>query len=331
MAKQLVSELELVTPGIVKASDGVMLRLTLTNPTDEDLYVLAYETPLRGLERELFRIERDGEPIPYQGKIALRLGPSAKDWIRIAPGASVSAEVKLSASYNLQRGGRYSVKYLAYQHVISGDQELPVVDSTDPEAKGFTFGIAGATIVSDALGIEINGDIEVVDDMLFDRSGGTKGYINCSSPSTIASAQSTAQGRVANAYWECDSYNSWYRDWFGTTSSYVSTVRGYFANSYWALDGDITYDCTGTGCSSGVIAYVYMGTPYKIWICPAFWSQSSNFKAHAIAHETFHWYVVAGVDDWVYGYSNCLWLADNYPYYALDNADNYAYAADYAY
>jgi peptidyl-Lys metalloendopeptidase len=335
VAQQLESEIELIYPGTLKASEGVMVRFTLTNTTDGDLYILSYETPLRGFERDMFRVERDGEPIPYIGILALRIGPLKKDWIRIEPGASVATELNLSEAYDLQRGGDYSVKYISFQHVLTAEENRPVVDLSNPEvlnlSKAFTIGAGGTTILSNEMDVEIVGDLEPFSNQMFIDQGLEKNsYYGCQSTSTIASAESRGRGWLANGYYAASSYNSWYRDWFGTTSSYVSTVRNRMANAYYALGGNTSYTCNGSYCSSGVIAYTYQTVYNQMWLCPLFWNQDTNGKAHTIIHESFHWNAVAGTDDWTYGYSNCLWLADYYPYYALDNADNHAYAARYA-
>jgi hypothetical protein len=157
--------------------------------------------------------------------------------------------------------------------------------------------------------------------------------VGCQSITTLTTAQSTAKARTQTAYWACAYSNlTWYRTWFGSTDgTYLSTVTNRFGKSYWALDSTITYDCDGEYCSPYVVAYVFKNQPYKIWICDAFWTESASYQAHAIAHETFHWYEVAGVDDIVYGESACRSLAQSDPYDALRNADSYAYAADNAY
>jgi hypothetical protein len=43
-------------------SDGqrITVRLTFKNASNEDLYLLAYETALRGIERDIFIVELDG-------------------------------------------------------------------------------------------------------------------------------------------------------------------------------------------------------------------------------------------------------------------------------
>src|SRR5688572_26130178 len=45
----------------------VTVRLTFRNTSAEDVYLLAYETPLRGIERDIFVVELDGERMPYTG------------------------------------------------------------------------------------------------------------------------------------------------------------------------------------------------------------------------------------------------------------------------
>jgi hypothetical protein len=56
----------------------VTVRLTFKNTSDEDVYLLAYETPLRGIERDIFVVELDGERMPYTGIVAFRAARSLK-------------------------------------------------------------------------------------------------------------------------------------------------------------------------------------------------------------------------------------------------------------
>jgi len=109
-------------------------------------------------------------------------------------------------------------------------------------------------------------------------------------------------------------------------------VRGRFYNSYTRLGQTVDYYCGSYApyCQSNYIAYTYKTTSNRIYICAAFWNQSTSGKAHTIAHESFHWNTVAGADDVTNGYTNCQNLAISRPYDALRNADNYAYATTYA-
>jgi|GEM_PF-1253642 len=344
VAGQLRSTLEPVA-GTVTAGDQVWFRFTLTNTGQEDVSFLVYETPLKGFERDLLRVTREGEPIPYIGLLALRLGPAAEDWVRLAAGESLSAVFDLATVYDLRRGGNYTVRFEAFVHVFRGPEtRLPVaaLGSDGELAEGYRRGIEeavtsreleGELVVAPAAAVTIEGDVttrEPVDEE--ELVAGAMAFYGCSDTTTLTTAESTARSRAARAYNAIPTYNTFYRTWFGTTSSYVSTVRGRFANSYNRLGATVDYYCGSYApyCQPNYIAYTYKTTSNRIYICGAFWSQSSSMKAHTIAHESFHWNTVAGADDVTYGYNNCLNLASTRPYDALRNADNYAYATTYA-
>src|ERR1044072_7485403 len=83
----------------------ITVRLSFTNTSSEDIYLLAYETPLRGIERDVFVVELDGERMPYTGIVAFRAAPTKEDWIQLAPGAEVSRVIDISSAYDTRRSG----------------------------------------------------------------------------------------------------------------------------------------------------------------------------------------------------------------------------------
>jgi peptidyl-Lys metalloendopeptidase len=267
--------------------------------------------------------------------MVMRVGPLAESWIRIAPRATVSAKVNLSNSYDLSRKGQYSIEYQAKAVVLSGVEErlLPVGDLA--AGKSAALGTQMTEIRSEALRFELEvGVPPVALDMLAPEKpeDAKHSYPGCTSSqrSTISSALSCAKTRGCDAADYCyyNGCTSWYYNWFGSCS-YYSTVSARFDQTCFSylLGCNYTFNCGGSYCDPGVVAYVYQNRPCETWICSAFFSQTSSFRCHAVYHESNHW---TYTDDWVYGYSNCLWLADNYPSYAADNADSYSYAADYA-
>lgn len=345
IAGVLSSELFPVHDSVTHAGEGVSFRFTLTNIGNEDVFILSYETPLRGFERDLMRVWRDGEPIPYTGLLALRIGPSEDDWIRLPAGESVSGEFDLAESYDLRRSGTYTVQFQSLVHIFRGSDRwrAPVArpeNILDLGDEIFRNAVTEAVEREDLVGVAVHSapaTVILATDLVIEFPDqeppvGIMAFYGCSNTSTLTSAQSTARSRAARAHNAIPSYNTFYRTWFGTTSSYVSTVRGRFANSYHRLGATVDYYCGSYApyCQSNYIAYTYKTTSNRIYICPAFWNQNASGRAHTIAHESFHWNTVAGADDVTYGYTNCINLAKNRPYDALRNADNYAYATTYA-
>lgn len=320
----------------------VSVRLTFRNTSNEDLYLLAYETPLRGIERDIFVVELDGERMPYTGIVAFRAGPTKEDWIQLAPGTEISQVVDISAAYDTRRSGTYTVRYKAVQQIHKGvtPDALPTAAT---RSSAIDSQYVGKGVSSESVAVTISGTPEAATDAdpfskpdaAPDSVGNDKfewptATYGCQSPSVINSAQSTARSRALRAYNTATSFNSWYRTWFGNSSSSVSTVRSRFSNAYNRLGQNVDYYCGSYApyCSSGVVAYTYKTTSNRVYLCAAFWSYSD--KGHVIGHEAYHWNTVAGADDVTYGYSQCQSLARSRPNDALRNADNYAYAADTA-
>ena len=313
----------------------VTVRFTFKNTSNEDVYLLAYETPLRGIERDLFVVELDGERMPYIGILAFRAEPTKEDWIQLSPGAELSEVIDISAAYDTRRSGTYKVRYNAVQQIHQGAVPSALT------ATGAQY--AGKGVSSEAIAISITGTPDVSKDADpfakpdvapdpvskgdFEWPTATFG---CQSPSVITSAQSTARSRAQRAANAATSFNSWYQTWFGNSSSAVSTVRSRFTNAYNRLGQNVDYYCGSYApyCSAGVVAYTYKTTSNRVYLCSAFWSYSN--KGHVIGHEAYHWNTVAGADDVTYGSSQCQSLARSRPNDALRNADNYAYAADTA-
>lgn len=325
----LRSEIELLNA----SEQGVVVLLSFTNTSDQDMFVIDYETALTRLERDLFRVELEGEIIPYTGVMVMRVGPLTENWARIGPGETVSAKVSLAEDYDLSRAGEYSIAFEAPAFVLVGLEEgqLPVADPWTEKSAALnmspiwvssdkiSFGFQGVTesIVRDALAI---------DQPLFSKE--SYHGLNSSQIAAIETAKACARTNVCCAGTYCNSWvcpTSWYQTWFHCCT-YRYSVCGNFSDACNVLgNNNFTFYYNGSYCSSGIIAYVWKDRPYEIWICPDFFSYT-HLQCHTIAHEVFHWNIVAGADDYGYGESYC---RNNSCYHAANNADNYAYAADY--
>ena len=115
-----------------------------------DLFVLKWFTPLEGLGGEIFRVERDGIPVPYEGPLAMRADPSADDYVHLAAGATLSATVDLAAAFDLSEPGTYTIAFLSpnISHVAVSEERMatslgelgPVSIPSDPI--NVTIGVA---------------------------------------------------------------------------------------------------------------------------------------------------------------------------------------------
>jgi Tol biopolymer transport system component len=113
-------EAVLEAPASLPRGEPVEVRFTLTNRSETGLYVLKWYTPLEGLYGDIFRVERDGEPIPYNGPLVMRGDPTGDDYVYLDPGESASATVDLTAvgendapAYDFSRPGRYTIVFIS--------------------------------------------------------------------------------------------------------------------------------------------------------------------------------------------------------------------------
>jgi hypothetical protein len=105
------------------AGQAVNIKFTLENVSHEALYVLTWYTPLEGLKGKIFKVTRNGEEIPYEGRMIKRGNPAREDYMRIGPGESASATVDLSSGYNLGAPGEYRIEYKGRIHDVAREGE----------------------------------------------------------------------------------------------------------------------------------------------------------------------------------------------------------------
>jgi len=113
-------EAVLEAPASLPQGEPIEVRFTLINQSETGLYVLEWYTPLEGLYGDIFRVERDGEPVPYNGPLVMRGDPTGDDYVYLDPGESASATVDLTAvgendapAYDFSRPGRYTIAFVS--------------------------------------------------------------------------------------------------------------------------------------------------------------------------------------------------------------------------
>ncbi|MFN7961734.1 MAG: M35 family metallo-endopeptidase [Thermoanaerobaculia bacterium] len=331
-AGSLVSSLEAVN-GSVAAQDDILVRWSLTNNGSSTAYVLRYQTPLFGVESNLFVVALDGERVPYNGKLVKRAAPTAKDFLAVAPGETLSKVVELSSIYDFARAGEYSVQY----RINLGETLRPAkLGSSQPYRED---------VLSNEVAIWREVGAVADDNHLLEEQGRldqpslalralTPSYISCSSSrqSALVTALSSAQSYASNAssYMNAGTVGARYTTWFGSyTSSRYSTVRTHYSTILSTIQNQrITFNCS---CTDSSYAYVFPGSPYTIYLCNAFWAApntGTDSRAGTLIHELSHFYVVASTDDWAYGQTACRSLATSNPSRAIDNADSHEYFAE---
>ncbi len=319
-APGLVSRIEVVN-GWLSKDDSLIVRWTMTNEGSETISLSRWQAPSASLEENVFDITLDGKPVRYVGKLVKRPEPTVDDFIPIEPGESITATIDLSPYYKLGHVGTYAIAYQALP--------LTILEAETP----YTEALRSNTVTALRAVATADADVPKVVNLPQQDVLGA-GFRNCSASqkSKIRTAFSQAENYARNAatYFSNGLHATRYKTWFGTyTSGRLSTVRSHYNTMIDAYANEtFTFDC---GCSDSAYAYVYPDDAYVIYLCNAFWSApnaGTDSRGGTIVHETSHFTVVAGTNDWTYGQSSCRSLATSQPARAIDNADSHEYFAE---
>ena len=323
-----------VVPG---GSEKLSVRFTLHNDTLETLRVLVWHTPLEGFSNDLFSVERDGEPVPYTGRLVKWGTPTEADYVEIRSGDFVSTTFDPSAVYDMSEPGHYTIRYreeiLELEALHGHGRHAPPVQ-----------GAPGIRIES----VEV-GTNELLVQMHAYRKGAKGGGGNPQTqPPTFVACTNERQATLLEALLtaarmsaESRAYlqnlpegqrptDARYDEWFGTYSSTnYSTVTTNFVAIESAFTAQrVSFHCD---CESSSFAFVYPTRPYEIHLCKAFWNAAmtgTDSKGGTLVHEMSHFDVVSNTDDVVYGQTACRGLAETQPQNAIRNADSHEYFAE---
>ncbi len=319
-------------PTTDKGTPSETIRWQITNQSSESVYVLRWETPLDGLSRSVFEISYKGQPVRYMDKVVHWGHPDADDFVKIAPGQTLSADVNLAASYEMVQSGNYTVSF-------EGQLSYMVAEDT---VKGHVADLGAAQLDADSVSIYSVGRSPTY----YSTLGMTAGPLTFTKAATYANCSSTQQSGLASAHTQAKSYatNSLsymnagtqgprFTTWFGAyTSTRYSTVRSHYSGISNALNNlTVTYDCACMPSAASAYAYVYPTQPYRIYLCNAFWSApnaGTDSRGGTIIHEMSHFNVLGGTDDHAYGQTAAKNLARTNPKRAIDNADNHEYFSE---
>jgi len=315
-----------------KAAPGESVLWQITNQSTENVYVLRWETPLDGLSRAVFDVSFNGQPVRYMDKIVHWGHPEANDFVKIAPGQTLSAEVNLAASYEMVKAGEYHIGFEGQLSYVVAEDAL----------KGEVSDLGGAQLDADQVTMYSVGrspayyqQLGAVDGPLtFTKAAA---YANCSASrqSSLGSAHTQARSYATNSvnYVNAGSTGARYTTWFGSyTASRYSTVKSHYSKISAALNNStVTYDCYCMPSAASAFAYVYPNQPYIVHLCNAFWSAptaGTDSKGGTIVHELSHFTVNGGTQDHVYGQSGATNLARTNPNKAVANADSHEYFSE---
>lgn len=161
-------------------------------------------------------------------------------------------------------------------------------------------------------------------------SGGCTNVQQSDITTAVAGAKTYASGATTYLA-RTPSGTTRYTTWFGTYSlgNWNSAATHYTSILSAFNTQSIVVDCSCT--TAGTYAYVYPASPYKIYVCGAFWSApqtGTDSKAGTLIHEMSHFTIVVGTQDYQYGQTACKSLAISSPSQALMNADTHEYFAE---
>ena len=309
----------------------------ITNKSAETLKVPYWQLPGGSEESKLFQVYRNGQAAAYLGPMIKRPAPAESDYVVFQPYETKVFSVNLARSYDLSQTGEYTVSFASMLNGAKTARGNKLSDSN-----GRMASLKSATL---KLWVDADNALKALKGNVAANGksgGGTATVVNgvsfvgCSSTQISDAGAAVNQARVysenAKGYLAGNNQGPRYTYWMGAyLSTRYATVSQHFVSIDSTIDksnGEIKINC---GCNQSYYAYVYPNRPYEIFVCRAFWTAplaGTDSKGGTLIHETSHFDVVAGTNDWVYGQSGASSLAISDPAKAIDNADSHEYFAE---
>lgn len=331
-----ITEMAAESKTVVDGSETLAARWTLHNDTLEKVRVLVWHTPLAGFSNDLFHVERDGEPVPYIGKLVKWGPPTAEDYVEIESGEFVSATFDPSAVYDMSLPGHYTIRYreeLLELETSHGHRHAPPVRET-PGVQLESADVSGSDLLAQLnafrKGTKGGGGDPQTQPPTFVACTNDRQALLLEALTTAAHMANESRAYLQNLPESQRPSDLRYDEWFGLYSSNnYSTVTSHFV----AIENAFTTQTVSfyCDCESSSFAFVYPSKPYEIHLCRAFWNAAmtgTDSKGGTLIHEMSHFDVVANTDDVVYGQTNCRVLAETQPSNAIRNADSHEYFAE---
>ena len=320
-----------MTPG---PREGV-LSIELTNNSRLPIRILRDDTPFDdAYGGDLLRILPAGkgglhqEFAAYVGPVYRRLDVDESRFIKLAAGASLSADVDFAADYRIPADGDYRIRYTGTFHILDGAlarDSSDVMDQTDswqPNTESVELSLSASSLVARprAQPPQLGNCSTVQSNTLVTATTNAEAFVD-------ESLQSLRSTPVASR-----STSPRYTAWFGAYSeaNYAVVDSVYDRMSSVLTNEAISYQCQPALCSSdSVLAYVQPFLSDTINLCPLFFDArlDDTYKAGTIVHELSHFLRIAGTEDLAYGPTAAATLAQSSNTDALQNADNYNYFA----
>ncbi|KAK0228984.1 peptidyl-Lys metalloendopeptidase [Armillaria fumosa] len=306
--------------------ENLSVSVTLTNTGDTTMKILNDPSSIlsQAFATNTFAIDSASGSPSFVG-MKVKYNPSSvvkknrdQSFTLLTPGDSVTVDHALANAYNFTGSGETS-------YTITPSTLFYYIDADSNELMTINAKIAQKHTA------KLSGTLAVARRELYKRIA----YNNCSTSeeSALVSAAAAAQtyAEDAQAYLdENTSSTTRYTTWFGTyTSSRHTEVLSHFSNMLDHPYADYTYDCSCT--ETDTYAYVYSDSFGTIYLCAAFWdapTTGTDSKGGTLIHESSHFTIIGGTDDYVYGQTNAKSLAESNPDEAILNADSHEYFAE---
>jgi peptidyl-Lys metalloendopeptidase len=297
-----------------KQNNNGTLTLSLTNSSNSDVKILKWNTPFeKTLSADIFHVEYKNKIIAYIGRRMKRSKPTTNDYITLQAGESRVIDIDLSAYYNMQEQGTYTVSYkgyLAFKSLVNHKSSKQF--TTTPNIKIYYTPKKEKASLRKIIGrfIGCSHNESIILNQAHDNA-------------IVLAKESSDTINASSANISADRYHTW----FGSKDSQRhATVKTHLNNIYQALNTErISFDCT---CNESSFAYVYDTQPYTIYVCNGFWSASAlgiDSQAGTLVHEMAHFNIIANTEDHAYGQNDAKILAISNPNDAIYNSDNHEY------
>ena len=116
----------LSAPKTVPLCTPVELVFTVTNQSDQAVYLLNWYTPLEGIFGDIFQVTYAGQELLYLGPQVMRDAPLPEQYTLLAAGESATAVVDLSTAYDFSTMGHYSIAFKSPQisHLVENTSDF---------------------------------------------------------------------------------------------------------------------------------------------------------------------------------------------------------------
>ncbi|MBP6749565.1 MAG: protease [Xanthomonadaceae bacterium] len=319
------------------------VEVVLTNTSRKTVRIPYWQLPSAMHESNVFRVSRNGEPVPFDGAMVKRRPPSASDFAILRPGRTYRTVVDLSVAYDMSAGGHYTVSFESPLQFASltGSERLQQTNGAPMAAKSAPIQVRAVAAVTPANGRPRPPVFSSRRDNSNSAFGLNLTYVGCTTDrqDQLGNAVIAARNYAENAkgYLNSGTAGARYTSWFGAyTSTRYSTAQQHFVSIDTAMDqnnGALTLNCNCTAVPdpNNTYAYVFKSEHYQIYLCGAFWQApllGTDSKAGTLIHEMSHFNIVASTDDHIYGQTGARNLANTDPALAVDNADSHEYFAE---